>query len=74
LIGSTPEFEVAAQAGSAAEALSKIREMPIDIAILDVSFHGTNGLELTKQMRRSSQNSGSSCSPCTMSSFTPSGR
>jgi DNA-binding NarL/FixJ family response regulator len=51
LIASTPDFEVVAQAGSAAEALSKIREMPIDIAILDVSFHGTNGLELTKQMR-----------------------
>jgi DNA-binding NarL/FixJ family response regulator len=51
LISSTPDFEVAAQAGSAAEALSRIREIPIDIAILDVSFHGTNGLELTKQMR-----------------------
>jgi DNA-binding NarL/FixJ family response regulator len=51
LIASTPEFEVAAQASSAAEALSRIRELPIDIAILDVSFHGTNGLELTKQMR-----------------------
>ncbi len=51
LISSTPDFEVAAQASSAAEALTKVRETPIDIAILDVSFHGTNGLELTKQMR-----------------------
>ena len=51
LIGSTEDFEVAAQASNAAEALSRIRERPIDIAILDVSFHGTNGLELTKQMR-----------------------
>ena len=51
LISSTPEFEVVAQAGSAAEALSRVRELPIDIAILDVSFHGTNGLELTKQLR-----------------------
>ena len=51
LIATTPEFEVIGQASSAAEALSKARELDIDIAILDVSFHGTNGLELTKQMR-----------------------
>ena len=51
LIGTTPDFEVVAEASSAAEALTKVRETPIDIAILDVSFHGTNGLELTKQLR-----------------------
>lgn len=51
LLASTQDFQVAAQAGSAAEALSIIRELPIDIAIVDLSFHGTNGLELTKQMR-----------------------
>jgi DNA-binding NarL/FixJ family response regulator len=51
LVGTTPDFEVVAQASSAVEALSKVRQVPIDIAILDVSFHGTNGLELTKQLR-----------------------
>src|SRR5436190_9846376 len=51
LIATTPDFEVVAEASSAAEALGKIRELPVDIAILDVSFHGANGLELTKQMR-----------------------
>jgi DNA-binding NarL/FixJ family response regulator len=51
LINRTPDFEVCAEAGSATEALSRIREIPVDLAILDVAFHGTNGLELTKQMR-----------------------
>ena len=51
LIATTPDFEVVAEASSAAEALRKVREVPVDIAILDVSFHGTNGLEVTKQMR-----------------------
>jgi DNA-binding NarL/FixJ family response regulator len=49
-MATTDEFEVVAEAGSAAEALIKVREIPLDIAILDVSFHGTNGLELTKQI------------------------
>lgn len=50
LMSTTDEFEVVAEASSAAEALVKVRETPFDIALLDVSFHGTNGLELTKQI------------------------
>ena len=51
LIAATDDFEVCAEASSAAEALSKVRSIPVEIAVLDISFHGTNGLELTKQIR-----------------------
>jgi DNA-binding NarL/FixJ family response regulator len=51
LIAATDDFEVCAEASSAAEVLSKVRAMPVEIAVLDISFHGTNGLELTKQIR-----------------------
>jgi DNA-binding NarL/FixJ family response regulator len=50
LIAATEDFEVCAEANSAAEALAMVREMPVEIAVLDISFHGTNGLELTKQI------------------------
>lgn len=51
LIGTTEEFEVVGEASNSAEALAKAREMDVDIALLDVSFHGANGLELTKQIK-----------------------
>lgn len=51
LLGSTTEFEVAGEASSPSEALEKARTLGADIALLDVSFHGTNGLELTKQIK-----------------------
>lgn len=51
LIGTTAEFEVAGEAANPSEVLAKARDLDVDIALLDVSFHGTNGLELTKQMK-----------------------
>jgi DNA-binding NarL/FixJ family response regulator len=51
LIATTPDFEVCAEASSPKETLSVLREVPIDIALLDLSFQGTNGIELAKQIR-----------------------
>jgi DNA-binding NarL/FixJ family response regulator len=51
LLDSTDEFNVVAEATTPQETLSKLRECPVDMAILDLSFEGTNGLELTKQIR-----------------------
>jgi DNA-binding NarL/FixJ family response regulator len=50
LIRSTGQYEVVGEAATPGEALAKMRETTADVAVIDVSFHGTNGLELTKQM------------------------
>ncbi|MEP0547542.1 MAG: response regulator transcription factor [Rhodothermales bacterium] len=44
-------FEVAAQAGTAAEALRLAEQGGYDLAIIDVSLQGVSGLELVKQIR-----------------------
>ncbi len=45
------DFEVAATAASGDEALQKIRENPIDVAILDIRMPGLNGLELCERLK-----------------------
>lgn len=45
------DFSVTAQAASAAEALEILREIEVDIAILDIELGGVSGLELTKILR-----------------------
>jgi DNA-binding NarL/FixJ family response regulator len=51
LISSLDDFIVVAEADSPQETLSRVRELPVDIAVLDLSFEGKNGLELAKQIR-----------------------
>lgn len=51
LLDLEPEFSVTAQAASAAEALEILREIEVDIAILDIELGGVSGLELTKILR-----------------------
>lgn len=51
LIEQEEGFEVAAQAGSAKEALEIAERDAFDIAIIDVSLQGVSGLELVKQIR-----------------------
>ncbi len=50
-IGLEPDLEVSGQASSAAEALAILREGPTDLAVVDISLGGTNGIELTKLIR-----------------------
>ena len=54
LINQTHGLEVAAQAGSAQEALALAEGGGIDLAVIDVSLQGVSGLELVKQMRERS--------------------
>ena len=51
LIEQTQGFEVAAQAGTAEEALTLAESGEYDLAIVDVSLQGVSGLELVKQIR-----------------------
>jgi DNA-binding NarL/FixJ family response regulator len=51
LIATVEEFELVAEASTPQETLTKVRELPVDLALLDLSFQGGNGFELTKQIR-----------------------
>jgi DNA-binding NarL/FixJ family response regulator len=51
LIHSHPEFAVCGEAGNAAEAMEVIRKLNPDMAIVDLSLPGANGIELIKNIR-----------------------
>lgn len=51
LLGLEPDFEVCGQAGTASEALELISKLKPDLAIVDISLDGTNGIELIKTMQ-----------------------
>ena len=51
LIQSDDSFAVCGQAGNAAEAMDMIRKLSPELAIVDLSLPGTNGIELIKNIR-----------------------
>jgi DNA-binding NarL/FixJ family response regulator len=52
LINSTgDDFMISGEANDAAEGMSKIRELKPDLAIVDLSLPGANGIELIKNIR-----------------------
>ena len=51
LINLEPDLEVCGEADTAFEALDKIPEARPDLAIVDISLEGMNGIELTKQLQ-----------------------
>ena len=50
LLSSEPDFEVCGEAASAQEALALVNQRKPDIAVVDISLQGTNGIELIKQI------------------------
>lgn len=50
-LGLEPDLQVMAEASSAAEALDALRTFSANLAVIDVSINGTNGIELIKQIR-----------------------
>ena len=50
-LGLEPDLQVVAEASSATEALDVLRTFSADLAVIDVSLNGTNGIELIKQIR-----------------------
>lgn len=56
LVNRQPDMEVVAEADDGREALAKAKEFQPDVAILDVSMPGMNGLEATRRLKRSYPN------------------
>ncbi len=52
LLESDPSMEVVASVGSADEALQTVREHEVEVAIVDLSLPGRNGLWLVRQLRK----------------------
>lgn len=51
LVNEESDLVVCAEVGNADEALEAFKEQQVDLAIVDISLKGTNGLELTKTMK-----------------------
>jgi DNA-binding NarL/FixJ family response regulator len=51
LIESEPDLTVFAEADTAAHAISKLREEEADVAVIDISLPGANGIELLKHIK-----------------------
>jgi DNA-binding NarL/FixJ family response regulator len=56
LLNQQQDLEVCAHADSAPAALDRMRKHRPDLAIIDVSLQGTNGIELVKQMKAEQPN------------------
>ncbi|GAB6842955.1 DNA-binding NarL/FixJ family response regulator [Methylorubrum rhodinum] len=52
LLNADPEIELAGEATNGGEALPMIRSLVPDVAVLDVSMPGLNGLELTERVAK----------------------
>lgn len=52
LIGQTADLFICAQAADAASALSMLDEARPDVALVDLSLRGSNGIDLIKELRR----------------------
>jgi DNA-binding NarL/FixJ family response regulator len=50
LLNAEPDLEVCGEAGAAVEASAAIEAAEPDLAIVDISLEGANGIELTKQL------------------------
>ena len=51
LINQEPDLVVSAEAENATEALKIIEEQKVDLAIVDISLNGTNGIQLTERIK-----------------------
>lgn len=51
ILSKTPDMEVVAEAENGNEALDKIREIPLDIVLMDIEMPGKSGLEVLLQMK-----------------------
>ena len=51
LINHEPDLVVSTEAENAAQALDALEKENVDIAIVDISLNGTNGIQLTKEIK-----------------------
>jgi len=52
LLAETVDIAVVGEAGNGHEVLAQVRERDYDVAVLDMSMPGRNGIELIKQLRK----------------------
>jgi DNA-binding NarL/FixJ family response regulator len=50
MLANEPDFEICGEAASAQEALALVDQCNPDVAVVDISLKGTNGIELIKQI------------------------
>jgi DNA-binding NarL/FixJ family response regulator len=51
MLSTADDIDVAGEAGNAVEAMAKVAAEPFDVALLDITMPGKNGLDLLKAMR-----------------------
>ena len=51
MLGTASGIEVTGEAGNAAEAMQRVAEQEFDVALVDITMPGKNGLELLKALR-----------------------
>jgi len=51
LINQEPDLRVCGEAENAAQALEIIKRQQVDVAIVDISLHGINGIQLTEKIK-----------------------
>jgi two-component system, NarL family, invasion response regulator UvrY len=51
IINAQPDFAVVAEAGSGKEALGKLREIPVDVLLLDLQLQDMSGLDVLRYTR-----------------------
>lgn len=52
MLAAIDEIQIAGAAGSAIEALSMLKTIPVDIALLDINLPDINGIELCKKIKK----------------------
>jgi len=71
LLSGTEELTLCGEAGSYDEALTAIRELQPDVAVIDIILHDQSGLDLIRQIRAEEKNAPSSHTPLPPHSHTP---
>lgn len=51
LLAGKPDLEVVAEASSCSEVIECLRRQPVDVAVLDLSMHGRDGVELIRHVK-----------------------
>ena len=54
ILGQEPDLEVVGEAGNGADAVRLVEEVKADIAVIDISMPGMNGVEATRLIRQNS--------------------